>query len=181
MKRRAVQQAATRQRIVEAAVGLHTTLGPGRTSLSAVAERAGVQRHTLYAHFPDSEALFRACTLHWRAAHPFPAEVPDLEDPLERLRIALRAVYDWYESVEEAFTLFVRDSDVFPAFWQERLDALDAVATTLAAPLGRSRTVKARVAHALEFETWRSLRRHGLSQKEAVEAMLELIEARQRR
>lgn len=173
--RRAEQQAATRQRIVEAAVGLHTTIGPARTSLSAVAERAGVQRHTLYAHFPDAEKLYRACSLHWRAAHPFPAEVPEAGDPHERLRLALAAVYDWYGSVEDAFALFVRDAHVFPAVWQERLDALDAFATRLAAPLGRSRTTRARVRHALEFETWRSLRRHGLTQRGAVEAMLDLI------
>lgn len=175
MKHRAEQQAATRRRIVEAAVELHTTRGPAKTSVSAVAARAGVQRHTVYAHFPDADSLFRACTLHWREAHPFPAEIPELDDPLERLRLALRAVYDWYESVEEAFALFVRDSEVFPTFWQERLAALDSFAARLASPLGRSRTVKARVAHAIEFETWRSLRRHGLSQAQAVAAMVELV------
>jgi AcrR family transcriptional regulator len=178
LKVRAERQAETRRRIVEAAVELHTSLGPANTSLSAVAERAGVQRHTLYAHFPDAAALFRACTLHWRDAHPFPGELPAVDDPVERLRCSLRAAYDWYASVEQDFELFVRDSHLYPAFWQERLDGVAAFARQLAAPFGRSRAVRARVAHAVEFETWRSLvRRQGLSRDDAVEAMVDLVRA----
>jgi AcrR family transcriptional regulator len=180
MKARAERQAETRRRIVEAAVDLHASVGPSRTSVSAIAERAGVQRHTVYAHFPDDQALFRACTLHWRGEHPFPtpAEWED-DDPVERLTRALRAVYAWYASVESAFELFVRDSDAFPAFWRERQDALAALADDLARPLRGGRGVRARVGHALEFETWRSLvRRQGLSQRAAVAAMVELAARR---
>ena len=174
MQRRAERQAETRQRIVEAAVDLHTTVGPGRTSLSAIADRAGVQRHTLYAHFPDQNQLFRACVGHWRATHPFP-DPPEAGDPWRRLAAGLRAVYDWYEAVKDEFALFVRDGHVFPEFWVERQDAMDALAANLAVPLGRRRGLHARVGHALEFETWRSLRRHGLSQRQAVDAMLDLV------
>ncbi len=74
MKRRAELEELTRRRITESAVELHGTLGPSRTSISAVAEHAGVRRSTLYRHFPDEPALFEACTAHWRAANP----VPDL-------------------------------------------------------------------------------------------------------
>jgi AcrR family transcriptional regulator len=174
MKVRAERQADTRRRIVEAAVELHGTAGPSATSLSAVAERAGVQRHTLYAHFPDADSLFRACTNHWRDAHPFPESTPDL-------RQGLRALYDWYESVAGAFAIFARDAHLYPEYWQEQLDAIDAYAARLAAPLGRSRAVRARVAHAVEFETWRSLvLRRGLSRNEAVDAMADLIDAAHR-
>jgi AcrR family transcriptional regulator len=72
LKQRAERVAETRRRIVDAAVELHTTVGPAPTSLAAVAARAGVQRHTLYRHFPDREALFAACSAHWRELHPFP-------------------------------------------------------------------------------------------------------------
>lgn len=171
MKVRAERQADTRRRIVEAAVELHSTAGPSATSLSAIAERAGVQRHTLYAHFPDADSLFRACTSHWRDAHPFPEATTDL-------RQGLRALYDWYASTAEAFAIFARDAHLYPAFWQEQLDELDAYAATLAASLPRSRAVRARVAHAVEFETWRSLvRRQGLSRNQAVDAMVDLISA----
>ena len=67
LKERARRQAETRQRIVDAAVELHTSVGPARTTISAIAERAGVERHTVYAHFPDEPTLFRACSTHWRA------------------------------------------------------------------------------------------------------------------
>ena len=101
-KERARRQAHTRQRIVEAAVGLHTSVGPAQTTISGIAKRAGVERHTVYAHFPDDRALFRACSEHWAARHP----LPDLEtlaeicDPVRRLRWALGEVYSWYESVD---------------------------------------------------------------------------------
>ena len=72
LKDRARSQEDTRRRIVEAAVALHEELGPRATSIAAIAERAGVQRLTVYRHLPDEEALFRACTSHWRAAHPLP-------------------------------------------------------------------------------------------------------------
>ena len=180
MRARAERQAETRQRIVEAAVELHASIGPAKTSLSAVAERAGVQRNTLYAHFADEQTLLRACTLHWRETHPFPpaSRWEPIADPLERLRRALTDVYGWYASVEPEFALFVRDSYLYPAFWRERTGSLEALASSLAAPFGRRRTVRAAVGHALDFEAWRSLvRRQGLSQKQAVDTMVALVDA----
>src|SRR5438876_5193774 len=102
--RRAERQAQTRQRIVEAAVDLHTTVGPAATSISAIADRAGVQRHTVYAHFADETALFHACSSHWIGNNPFPdgAEWLEIVDPGERLRRALGDVYAWYERVESS-------------------------------------------------------------------------------
>ncbi len=72
LKRRAERKAETRRRIVEATVALHTSDGPARTTISAIADRAGVERHTVYAHFPDERALFDACSAHWASLHPFP-------------------------------------------------------------------------------------------------------------
>ena len=71
-KERARRQEQTRQRIVEAAVDLHTSVGPAQTTISGIAKRAGVERHTVYAHFPDDGTLFRACSEHWAARHPLP-------------------------------------------------------------------------------------------------------------
>src|SRR3712207_3652089 len=61
MKRRAERMEETRRRIAEAAVELHGTIGPARTTVSAIAEKAGVQRHTYYAHFPELKDLYQAC------------------------------------------------------------------------------------------------------------------------
>ena len=181
LKRRAERQAQTRQRIVEATVGLHTTVGPARTTISAVAERAGVQRHTVYAHFPDDGSLFDACSAHWREQNPFPDSAAWLTraDPRERLRAALEDVYAWYEKVQPALELFARDAEVVPDDLrarneQRRLELRD----TLARSFGRRRQVRAAIGHALEFETWRSLvRRQGLSRRQAVDAMLALVES----
>ena len=183
-KKRAEREAETRQRIVEATVALHTSVGPARTTISAIAEKAGVQRHTVYAHFPDEDVLFAACTNHWAALHPFPAvELWEAEaDPLERLALALRDVWGWYAEVESDLELILRDVELVPAVRADMTrygDHLNTIADRLAADLGDSRIARAAVGHALAFETWRSLvRREGLTTAEAVGAMLLLVKGR---
>ena len=183
LKARAQRQAETRERIVAAAVELHTSIGPARTTVSAIAQRAGVERHTVYAHFPDERALFGACTVHWEAAHPFPDPTSWLavDDPQSRLRLALRDVYGWYETVEPDMAIFRRDAQVHDlnadvvAGYDLQLAGL---ADELARVWPRRKSVRAAIGHALEFETWRSLvRRQGLSRTQAVDAMLRLVDA----
>src|SRR5437773_12163503 len=116
-KTRAELEASTRRRITESAVELHGTLGPARTSLSAVAEHAGVRRSTVYRHFPDELALFAACTAHWMASNP----APDLqrwaatEDPDERLRSALEELYAHYRRTEQMMDNILRDEATMPS------------------------------------------------------------------
>jgi AcrR family transcriptional regulator len=179
--KRAERQAETRRRIVEATVGLHTTVGPSRTSIAAIAERAGVQRHTVYAHFPDERTLFSACSAHWVAEHPFPngERWLEIDDPMRRLRTALGEVYAWYEGVEPHLALFDRDVSLVPgyAFLRERRAAVLASAAALVArAFPRRKAVRAAIGHALEFETWRSLvRRQGLTRRQAVDAMARFV------
>lgn len=178
LKKRAERIAETRRRIVEAAVDLHTTVGPSRTSISAIAERARVQRHTVYAHFPDEPSLYTACTSHWAEAHPFPdpSAWRAIEDPGRRLRTAFDAVYGWYESVEADLALFARDATLVPFYrfaTEAQAAALRAVADDLAQGFPRKQIVRAAIGHALDFETWRSLvRRQGLTSRQAAEAMV---------
>jgi len=180
LKERARRQAETRQRIVEATVGLHTSVGPARTTISAIAQRAGVERHTVYAHFPDEGTLFRACSAHWRGQHPRPDPQRwlELDVPEQRLRGVLSDVYAWFEDVESDLEVLLRDASVV-AEHAEALAETVAVTSKLADDLARSwprrKIVRAAIGHALEFETWRSLvRRQGLSRKQAVDAMLQL-------
>jgi len=181
LKRRAERQAETRERIVQATVDLHTTVGPARTSISAIAERAHVQRHTVYAHFPSERELFDACTAHWSDDHPFPDPAPwlTINDPERRLRTALHDVYAWYEEVDEDLAIFRRDAQLHLLTAERvaiRSKALAAPAKALAHGWPRRKAVRAAIGHALEFETWRSLvRRQGLSEAQAVDAMLRLV------
>jgi AcrR family transcriptional regulator len=181
LKERARRQAETRQRIVEATVALHTSIGPARTTISAIAERAGVERHTVYAHFPDERALFGACSAHWKARHPFPdpAGWTALDDPQTRLGAALNDVYRWYEQVEDDLAIVRRDAPVHELDGEivaEDDRELALLADSLARGLPRRKPVRAAIGHALDFETWRSLvRRQGLSRKQAVDAMLRLV------
>jgi AcrR family transcriptional regulator len=179
LKRRAERQEETRRRIVEAAVELHRTKGPARTTLSDVARRAGVQRHTLYRHFPDERALFMACSGHFYELNPFPDPEPwrAIADPDERLRAGLTAMYDYFERAEDMLTSIVRDAEIHPLTQEmaklRRGRMLERVQGVLAENLPDTPRVRAALALALDFHTWRTLvRRSGLSNAEAVEAMV---------
>lgn len=184
LKRRAERQEETRQRIVAAAVELHTTLGPSRTTVQAIAERAGVTRPTVYAHFPDARALFEACSGHVRATVPPPDPVPwgAIADPGERLATALRALYGYYERLEPLLENVQRDAATMPIVAElngYRLRYLNEARDVLLAawPVGGDELARIgrAIGHALEFATWQSLvRRHGATPDEAVRLMVEL-------
>src|SRR5918997_3528121 len=116
LKQRAERQEETRRRIVEAAVDLHTTLGPSRVTIKAIAERAGVTRPTVYAHFPDERSLFEACSGHVRETVPPPDATPwrSISDPGERVETALRDLYGYYERLEPLLENVQRDAAVMP-------------------------------------------------------------------
>jgi AcrR family transcriptional regulator len=184
-KRRAELEEQTRLRITESAVALHEQLGPAHTSISAVAERAGVRRSTVYRHFPDEESLFAACSSHWRAANPPPSPQPwaAIEDPGPRAETALRELYAFYGRTEEMYTSLLRD-EPFVVPVQERLrdfyGYLGAIQDVLMAGRGlrgnAGRRTRAAIGHALAFPTWRSLtREQGLSDDEAVALMSRLV------
>jgi AcrR family transcriptional regulator len=187
MKRRAELEEQTRLRITESAVALHEELGPAHTSISAIADRAGVRRSTVYRHFPDEEALFEACSTHWRAANPAPDPQSwgAIRDPDERTRQALAAVYAFYAETEAMYTSLLRDEQLVPAV-RRRVrdfhDYLQAVQDGLATGRGlrgrRARLVRAALGHALAFPTWQSLTRgQGLSGDDAVELSCRLVAA----
>ncbi|MGZ4463574.1 MAG: TetR/AcrR family transcriptional regulator [Gaiellaceae bacterium] len=184
MKRRAELEELTRRRITESAVALHGTLGPARTSISAVAERAGVRRSTVYRHFPDEAALFAACTSHWVAANPFPdaGRWAAIDDQDERLRVALEELYAHYRRTEQMMENILRDEATVPIVKRmlgSYRDYLSAAHETLVGSRrvrGRARQrVVAAIGHALAFATWRSLvREQGLDDRQAADLMCRL-------
>jgi AcrR family transcriptional regulator len=191
MSRRAESQLQTRRRITESAVELHGTLGPANTTMSAVAEHAGVRRSTLYRHFPDEGALFDACSAHWNAAHPPPdltvwAAIDD--DPDERTHAALADLYGFYGRTAYMLENLLRDERTH-ALVRERFGAfhgyLDAARDELLRGRGlrgaARRRVAAAIGHALAFTTWRSLvAEQGLAPDAAVDLMCALIVSAQR-
>jgi AcrR family transcriptional regulator len=185
-RRRAEQEQRTRQAITEAAVKLHGTVGPARTTVSAIAEEAGVQRATVYRHFPNDQALFAACSGHYMAMHPppDPARWADVADPADRLREALTAVYRWWDETEDMMSRVIRDAPLVEDM-AEQTRALvaffDLIAETLMRGRGLRGRRRARVAaaihHALALSTWQSLvREGGLANEEAVELMVGMVE-----
>jgi AcrR family transcriptional regulator len=186
-RRRAQAEAETRQRIAEAAMRLHGSVGPARTTISAVAEEAGVQRATVYRHFPTEEELFGACSAHWASLYPPPdaGSWAVVSNPDERLRKGLADLYAWYGSDEQMFVNTRRDATLAPAMAPtvERVRAgIAAMVDTLMKGRPergrRRRRVLGAIRHATAFGTWYSLTREGeLSDDEAIEAMLGAVAA----
>jgi AcrR family transcriptional regulator len=181
--KRAEDEDRTRARIVDAAEALHGSLGPSRTSISAVAERAGVTRATVYRHFPDDESLFLACSSQWleRQPVPDPSAWTSYDEPTARLRAGLTDIYRYYRAGEPMITLVLRDADAVPQrVRQARLEQEQQWILTLLQPFpGRRRkTVRAAVAHAIAFTTSRSLCvAQGLSDRAAADLMVGLVTA----
>jgi AcrR family transcriptional regulator len=163
--RRAGLKDRTRRRIVEATVALHQELGPRATTISAIAEQAGVQRLTVYRHFPDDAALFRACSSHWLAEHPMPdpAVWRAMPDWRTRCRAAFASLYTYYRRNAGMLASVMRDADLpamrepiagFAAYDRQlQREILESAGPSLAA----DKAFRTTIMHALAFATWQSL------------------------
>lgn len=181
LKARAERQAQTRLRITEATVELHATVGPARTTVTAVAERAGVDRLTVYRHFPTQRDLFTACSAHAQALHPPPDSTvwASIADPERRLELALCELYAFYAANEGLLANVLRDAETMPLVRElsaPRRAYLEDVRSLLARGWnvrgGRRVRLLAAIGHALEFSTWRSLvGLRGLTAEEAAQLM----------
>jgi AcrR family transcriptional regulator len=183
LKRRAERQDETRQRIVDATIELHQTIGAAQTTVSEIAERAGVGRVTVYRHFPDEETLFYACSGHYFSQHPF----PDIErwrripDPYDRLREGLRETYAWHEQNRQMIAMALAEAREL-SMMAPYHDFWDSAAEVLAAAWrvrGRRRSnLKAAIALALSFDTHRTLtREQHLTERQSIELMVHLVES----
>lgn len=182
LKKRAEQQADTRRRIVEATVDLHGTIGPASTTLSMIAERAGVQRHTLYAHFPDERSLFMACSGLALERDPMPDAAPwsDIPDVRERLCAGITAIYGWYARNADLTACVLRDAE-------HHAMTRDVTQLRFGPPLASYRQVlgsgltqrqRALLAVALNFHSWRTLADEGgLSPADAAEILADAIDS----
>jgi AcrR family transcriptional regulator len=186
LKKRAEEMAETHLRITEAAIELHGTVGPSRTTLSAVANRAGVERRTLYRHFPTEAELFAACSSHYFAANPWP-DLDDwraIPDPSHRLERALDELYAYYERTEPMLSNVLRDAELVD-FARDAVAPLHAYledaaeVVSVGRPLRGKRRLLLRAAarHALDFSTWRSLSANGVERADAVKLSTALVEA----
>jgi AcrR family transcriptional regulator len=186
LKTRAENQDRTRERIVAATAELHEEVGPARTTVAEIARRAGVQRLTVYNHFPDDGSLFAACSAHWMAGHPFdPSPAFEHADPGDRLRAVLVGLYGWFGTNAAMVANIQRDRHLLPALDALLKDSSDAQFAALAATLvdgfgppgdRRSRAV-ASARLALDFWTWRRLSEEHLDDGAAADLMVDTVRA----
>ena len=191
LKRRAERMEETRRRIAKATAELHGILGPARTTISAIAERAGVDRVTVYRHFPDDLSLYRACLHHLKAEHPWPDPDPwrAIRDPRERMRVALREVHAYYQALEPVWEKGLPDLPRLPALQEADAPMFEHWATFpevldrgWSARGGRRARLRAFLGHALDFTTWQSLvRTQGLDDEAAVDLLVDLAGCLDRR
>ena len=161
--RRAATEEATREKIVCAIVALHEEVGPARTTVSAIADKAGVERLTVYRHFPDEPSMLRACSAHWTALHPLPPIPADGADPLAAFRRTILRLYGWYRANAAMLVQITTDARKIPLV-AELIAPIDSELDRAAAQLDanwprRSARRATTIRHALEFSTWRSLDR----------------------
>jgi len=183
MSKRAEQVEETRQRIVDATVSLHTTVGPANTTITGVAEQAGVTRLTVYRHFPDVESLFVACGRRWTELRPppDPAVWREITGVEARGRHALAELYDWYRACGDELLPIVRDREAMPASTQQELaETFQAFADALVAGSGvrgrARRRLNATAGLVVSFWTWHSLTiERGLDIDEAVDLAVNLL------
>ena len=186
LKKRAEQMGETRRRITEAAIELHGSVGPSRTTMSAVAERAGVERRTLYRHFPTEADLFAACSTHYFTANPWPdlGSWRAIRDPHKRLERALDELYAYYERTEPMFSNVLRDAELVD-FARDAVAPLQAYLDEAAEALTGGRPARGRrrqllkraLHHALAFSTWHSLTTNGIGRSDAAKLITALVEA----
>ena len=181
-RRRADLEKQTRQGIVEALVELHGSIGPARTTVRAVAERAGVQRATVYSHFPDEPSMFAACSSHWAQQNPLPdpAAWSAIKESGPRIRTALGELYAFYAGNEQMLANVFRDQSLVenlrPAM-QMFVDYMTAAVRAVAARARPSQILRGAIGHALSFSTWQSLtREQGLPASKSISLMASMIE-----
>lgn len=180
LKRRAESQAETRRRIVEAAVALHSTIGPAATTVSMIAEKAGVQRHTFYAHFPDERAMLMACSGYALEEDPLPDAAPwrAIADPAQRLKAGLAEIYAYFARNAQMLGCVLRDAEHHTLLGEIMAIRYGPSIADYHATLGKGLKAKQRamLAVALSFYTWRTLTRDaGLKPAEAVSAMTHAV------
>jgi AcrR family transcriptional regulator len=170
---RAESEAATRERIVEAVVALHEEIGPARTTIQGIAERAGVQRLTVYRHFPGQPELIAACSSHWAKRNPTPDLSTKLKDPRRRTRELMLRLYRFYRSTERMLGNVIPDAAHMPVV-AAHLEPIENYLAQLVAEIergwrGKSEARHATLKHAVRFETWQSLSVLTGSDEEAAE------------
>ena len=194
LKKRAERQEETRLRIARAALELHESVGPALTTRSAIAQRAGVTRPTVYSHFPDDLSLGKACSSLGLSENPLPdpGRWEEISEPEERLRSALSDLYSYFRRGERLWANVLRDQELLYANGDpEALEAdaqimgpilshWDRMKETIAAGWGPPeevpRLVLGAIGLALDFQAWRAMARtQGMSDEQAIELMVCMV------
>lgn len=174
----------TRQRITEAAVDLHGTVGPANATVTEIAKLAGVSRMTVYNHFPTDLDLFRGCSSHWAAQNPFPDPSGwTIEDPPGRLFAALKELYVWFRANADMLGNVLRDlptsaalAEVMGALWIPYVGSMvEALSEGWSNETVDADTLRAMLRLGVDFNSWQVLANSGLDDEAAAETMTRMV------
>jgi AcrR family transcriptional regulator len=186
LRARAEREGETKSRIVEAIITLHQELGPSRTTVAAIAGRAGVQRLTVYRHFPSEESMMAACSAQWAGRNPLPDPVrwSAIRSPGERLAAALTDLYGYYQRTAPMLEKIVADAPRLESVerslrpFGEWLDHVTTILVRGRSLRGKKKELASRtLRHAIDFTTWHSLDRQGMSTRRKVELVEQWMSA----
>lgn len=183
MGKRQAAVEATRQRILEATLALHSEKGIFGTSWQDIARRADVSVATVYKHFPSLDELVPACgeLMYAITRPPSPDDAPEifagarsLEERLERL---ISELFDFYErgapyietDFQERRLPAVRE---WEAYMRNTIAGLVREALLPAGP--EERTVRA-VSALLDFSTFKSFLDREIPKEQAADIMNEVL------
>ncbi len=186
LRARGDQVAKTRARIVEAIMRLHGEVGPRNTTVSAIADRAGVERLTVYRHFQDEAAMFAACSHRYMELNPPPdpsAWTGEI-DPAGRTRRGLEDLYAFFGRTAPMFEKIYRDVNEFVSLkkiMDQFGDYLRNLADDLAAAWPASQAAARRrviLRHMVKFATWQSFEADGVDDEQKIELVLQCLTGR---
>lgn len=185
LKTRARQMARTRDRIVDAMMHLHEELGPSRTTVSAIAKRAGVERLTVYRHFDDEAEMFAACSGRYLQLNPPPQQGLWAGETghVRRTSRGLEEIYSFFSRTAPMLEKVYRDLEECEGL-EAVMQQIDAHFRGLADDLASAwpgAKVNSRYSvilrHACRFATWQSLGLEGLNDREKAALILEWLQA----
>jgi AcrR family transcriptional regulator len=183
LDKRAATSAATRRRILDAAVATYRERGIEGARIAEIAVRADVSRGTVLNHFGSPDGLLEAVLDEVLAGLDMPDEriLDGADSDDERIRRFLEAILGFNDRSGEWWAVFTDDRHVLPdipalkAKEQQFWDQLGRLQVAALGPLASDRVFAATLAGTMQSDLMFTLRGAGLSLQEAIDVTTTML------